>query len=69
MAKASELRDRSNEDLKEMVEGLKAEIFNARFQRHTEQLESTALLKEKKRDLARVLTILKERSLESNNGE
>jgi large subunit ribosomal protein L29 len=64
MEKASELRERSGEELREMAGNLRAEVFNLRFQKHTEQLEKTSLLREKRRDLAKVLTILRESELE-----
>lgn len=67
MARSAELRERSNEDLKDLADGLRAEIFNARFQRHTEQLEKTSELTNKKRDLARVLTIIRQRELEAKD--
>ena len=68
MGKATELRERSGEELREMADNLRAEVFNLRFQKHTEQLERTSVLKEKRRDLARVLTILRESELELSHG-
>lgn len=67
MAKASEYRERTDAELSEIAENLRAEIFNARFQKHTEQLEKTSTLGNKRRDLARVLTVLRERELEKAN--
>lgn len=68
MARASEYRERSDEELREIADNLRAEIFNARFQRYTEQLDQTSLLKTKRRDLARVLTVLGERRTEKTDG-
>ena len=61
MEHASELRERSSEELIEIAENLRAELFNARFQKYTEQLEKTSQLRDNRRHLARVLTILGER--------
>ena len=63
MAHTTELREQSNEALEELAGNLRAEIFNARFQKYTEQLEKTSTMSERRRELARVLTILREREL------
>jgi len=63
MPHPEELRERSDEDLEALAGDLRAEIFNARFQKYTEQLEKTSTLGERRRELARVLTILREREL------
>jgi large subunit ribosomal protein L29 len=67
MAKASEFREQTDAELSEVADTLRAEIFNARFQKHTEQLEKTSSLSHKRRDLARVLTVLRERDLEKSD--
>jgi large subunit ribosomal protein L29 len=58
--KASEIRENSPEELTRKNLDLKEELFNLRFQHATGQLENTARLKQVKRDIARVQTILKE---------
>ena len=68
MAAASEYRERTDAELSEVVQTLRAEIFNAGFQKHTEQLDKTSSLGASRRDLARVLTVLRERELEKANG-
>ena len=68
MARSSELRERTSEELSEMVESLRAEILTIRFEKHTEQLENTSGVGLKRRDLARVLTILRERELGVEHG-
>jgi len=68
MPAAEEFRKRSSDELKEIAANLRAEIFNARFQKFTEQLEQTSTIKTKRRDLARVLTVLHERTLEKSDG-
>jgi large subunit ribosomal protein L29 len=68
MASASTYRERNAQELAEIADNLRAEIFNARFQKHTEQLDNTSTLGSARRDLARVLTVLRERELEKTDG-
>jgi large subunit ribosomal protein L29 len=56
--KAAELRGRTVEQLKEQILELKKEQFNLRFQKATGQLENTARMREVRRDIARIKTIL-----------
>ena len=60
--KASELREKTPDQLREELASLKKESFNLRFQQATGQLENTARMRTAKRDAARVLTILNEKS-------
>ena len=50
--------------LAEFVANARQEVFNLRFQLATGQLENTARVKEAKRDLARGLTVARERGVE-----
>ena len=59
--KASDLRARSQDELTEQVDTLGKEIFNLRFQRASGQLENTARVRQVRRDIARIKTILGER--------
>jgi large subunit ribosomal protein L29 len=59
---ASDLRDKSVDQLKEELSNLKKESFNLRFQSATGQMENTARVREVKRTTARVLTILNEKA-------
>ncbi len=59
---ASELRDKTPDQLREDLTNLKKEAFNLRFQQATGQLENTARMRSVKRDAARVLTILNEKA-------
>ena len=59
---AAELRDKTPDQLREELEGLKKEAFNLRFQQATGQLESTARMRTVRRDAARVKTILNEKA-------
>ena len=60
--KAAELRDKTPDQLREQLEGLKKESFNLRFQAATGQLENTARKRQVRRDTARVKTILSEKA-------
>jgi large subunit ribosomal protein L29 len=56
--KAAELRTKTEDQLREQLLQLKKEQFNLRFQRATGQLENTARVREVRRDIARIKTIL-----------
>ncbi|HHV61732.1 MAG TPA: 50S ribosomal protein L29 [Firmicutes bacterium] len=64
--KAKEMRDLTNEELERNLRNLKEELFNLRFQLATGQLENVMRLREVKRSIARVNTILRERELRIN---
>jgi large subunit ribosomal protein L29 len=56
--KAAEWRTKTEDQLREQLLQLKKEQFNLRFQRATGQLENTARVREVRRDIARIKTIL-----------
>ena len=56
--KASELRTRTSDELREQLLQLKKEQFNLRFQKATGQLENTARVRAVRREIARIKTIL-----------
>ena len=58
--KAGELRELSTDELEAKSRDLRGELFNAHVKRSTGQLENTAKLRELRRDIARVETILSE---------
>ena len=60
---AVELRGLSGKELNDQVLALKEELFNLRFQSATGQLSSTARLREVRKDIARIYTVLQERNL------
>lgn len=60
--KAAELRDKTPDQLKGELDGLKKEAFNLRFQAATGQLESTARIRAVRRDVARVKTVLNQKA-------
>jgi large subunit ribosomal protein L29 len=61
--KASELRELSAEEIGEKLGDLKQELFNLKFQHATGQLENPMRVKEAKKDIARLLTVLNELEL------
>jgi large subunit ribosomal protein L29 len=60
--KASEYRDLSVEELAVKEKELSEALFNLKFQHATGQLDNTAQLKKTRKDIARVKTILVEKS-------
>jgi large subunit ribosomal protein L29 len=62
MAKVSDLRAKSDDQLTADLADLKKEAFNLRFQAATNQLERPARIKEVRRDIARIKTLQTERS-------
>jgi large subunit ribosomal protein L29 len=63
-AKAKELRELPDEDLLERVESLKEELFNLRFQFATGQLDNPMRIRTVRHDIARLLTVLRQRGSE-----
>ncbi len=59
---ASELRDKTPDELREQLTALKKEAFNLRFRKATNQLENTARMRDVRRDTARVMTVLNEKA-------
>ena len=60
--KATELRGKNADDLKKELESLLRAQFGLRMQLATQQLSNTSQLKKTKRDIARVRTIMKEKT-------
>jgi len=59
--KAEEVRDMSVDQLRDKLAGLKKEQFNLRFQQASGQLENTTRMRDVRRDVARVQTILRQK--------
>ena len=59
--KAAEFRELSLDELRAKRRDLRGEAFNVRIKRSTGQLENTAKLKQLRRDIARVETIIREK--------
>ncbi len=58
-----EIRDKSNTELLKDIDSLKEELFNLRFKQATGQLENPARMKEIKKTIARIKTVITEREL------
>ena len=61
--KANKLRDMTTQELSSKLTELKSELFNLRFQLATGQLENPMKVKDVRKDIARVQTILREKEL------
>ena len=59
---ASELREKTPDQLRDELVSLKKEAFNLRFQQASGQLENTARMRQVRRDVARVQTVLNEKA-------
>ena len=59
--KANELRERSHEELGKTLGDLEQQLFKLRFQKSTGQIENPQKIREVRKDIARVLTVLNER--------
>jgi large subunit ribosomal protein L29 len=62
--KAVEVHNLEDAQLVELADNARKEVFNLRFQHATGQLENTARLKQAKQDLARALTIARQRGID-----
>lgn len=59
--RANELRDMTDDELKERLRETRKQLFNLRFQHATGQLDNPRKLKLVRRDIARILTVQNER--------
>ncbi len=62
MTNAADFRQKSDDELLEELKNLKREQLNLRFQRASGQLEATSRVREVRRDIARINTIITARS-------
>jgi large subunit ribosomal protein L29 len=60
---ATELRELNLEELEVKLGEAKEELFNLRFQLATNQLDNTARIKEIKKEIARILTVMREQEI------
>jgi large subunit ribosomal protein L29 len=67
--KPSEIRELSLEEKLRKANDLKEELFNLRFQHEIGQLENSQKMKQIKREIARVKTIIKESKLNQKTGQ
>lgn len=61
--KAADARDMTDDQLKDQLLQLKKEQFNLRFQRASGQLEKTSRIGEVRKDIARIKTVLRQKTL------
>ena len=66
---ANELREKNPDQLQEELVSLKKEAFNLRFQQATGQIENTARMRQVRRNVARVNTILNQKAAAAVGGE
>ncbi|HEV8681556.1 MAG TPA: 50S ribosomal protein L29 [Actinomycetota bacterium] len=64
MTQAAELRELPDAELRSRLESAKEELFNLRFQLATGQLDNAMRIKEVRHEVARILTVLRQRELE-----
>jgi large subunit ribosomal protein L29 len=60
---ATEMRDLTYEELTEKLDEGKEELFNLRFQMATNQLDNTARLRQVRREVARIATVMREQEI------
>ena len=63
--KANEIKDMTADELNSKLAELKQELFNLRFQLATGQLQNPMMIRETKRNIARVKTILRDRQIKA----
>ena len=63
-----EVKDKTSEELKKTLEEYKVELFDLRFARATGSIENPMRIRELKKSIARILTVLKERESEVKEG-
>ena len=62
---ASHLRDLAHDELVEMLADSNEELFNLRFQVATNQLDNTSRIKEVKKEIARINTVIRQQEIEA----
>ncbi|MBB5150192.1 MULTISPECIES: 50S ribosomal protein L29 [Ureibacillus] len=65
--KAKEIRELATSEIELKVKSLKEELFNLRFQLATGQLENTARIREVRKAIARMKTVIREREISGDN--
>lgn len=64
--KANEVRELTAEELKSKLGSLKEELFNLRFQVATGQLDNPMRIKDVRKNIARILTVMRENELKAS---
>lgn len=65
--KSNEIRDLTTAEIEQKLKALKEELFNLRFQLATGQLENPARIRQVRKAIARMKTVVRERELGVNN--
>jgi large subunit ribosomal protein L29 len=66
---ATELKEKTPDQLRDQLVQLKKEAFNLRFQKATGQMENTARMRSVRRDVARVMTVLNQKAADAAKTE
>jgi large subunit ribosomal protein L29 len=66
--RASELQDLNDSELAEQIVTARRELFGLRFQHATGELDNTAGLRRAKQEIARALTVARQREIQRDNG-
>ncbi len=64
--KASEIREKSSEELESEIQNQKENLFNLKFRNRLAQIEDNSQIKKIRRSIARMRTIIRERDLSDN---
>jgi large subunit ribosomal protein L29 len=67
--KVSEIRELGHEEIERKLDETKEELFNLRFQNATGQLDNYKRIRELKRDVARIKTILRQQEIAETEGQ
>jgi large subunit ribosomal protein L29 len=66
--KAIEVREMTADELKNKLTGLKEELFNLRFQVATGQLDNPMRIRDVRKNIARIMTVMRENQLKTGKG-
>jgi large subunit ribosomal protein L29 len=64
--KAKDIRERSDDELRKALGDLEEQLFKLRFQKSTGQIENPIKIREVRKDIARVMTVMTERQAEGS---
>ena len=64
--KAKDIRERSDDELRKTLGDLEEQLFKLRFQKSTGQIENPIKIREVRKDIARVMTVMTERQVEGS---
>jgi large subunit ribosomal protein L29 len=64
--KAKDIRERSDDELRKTLGDLEEQLFKLRFQKSTGQIENPIKIREVRKDIARVLTVMNQRQAQGS---